>query len=85
MKHFILAAALIATNTFSMPAYAGEEPSTRSAYAYEECRRAPCIGPALALGTIALAAAIAVILQNQSQNGHGHCHGAPQTSGPPIS
>lgn len=38
---------------------------------YEECRRAPCIAPAVALGAIALAAIIAVALQNSSCH-HGH-------------
>lgn len=42
---------------------------------YEECRRAPCIAPAVALGAIALAAIIAVAIQN-SNCGHSHsnCH-----------
>ncbi len=42
-------------------------------YGYASCRRAPCIAPAIALGTIALIAIIAVAVQNSS-HGHGHCH-----------
>lgn len=38
---------------------------------YEECRRAPCIAPCVALGAIALAAIIAVAIQNSSCN-HSH-------------
>ncbi len=40
---------------------------------YEECRRAPCIAPCVALGAIALAAIIAIAIQNSSCN-HSHCH-----------
>ena len=40
---------------------------------YQECRRAPCIAPAIALGTIALIAIIAVAVQN-SHGGGGHDH-----------
>lgn len=40
---------------------------------YDECRRAPCIAPAVALGAIALAAIIAVAVQNSSCSGHSHC------------
>lgn len=40
---------------------------------YQECRTAPCIAPAVALGVIALAAIIAVAVQ-KSNNEHGHCH-----------
>lgn len=39
---------------------------------YVECRRAPCITPAVALGTIALVAIIAVAVQNSSGNAHAH-------------
>lgn len=41
---------------------------------YQQCRKAPCIAPAIALGTIALVAIIAVAIQNQGDNSHGHCH-----------
>lgn len=40
---------------------------------YEECRQAPCLTPAIALGAIALVAIIAVAVQNSS-HGHGHSH-----------
>lgn len=40
---------------------------------YEQCRQAPCLTPAIALGAIALVAIIAIAVQNSS--GHGHCHG----------
>lgn len=39
---------------------------------YDECRQAPCLSPAIALGAIALVAIIAVAVQNSSH--HGHCH-----------
>lgn len=39
---------------------------------YQECRTAPCLAPAIALGAIALAAIIAVAVQ-KSNNDHGHC------------
>jgi hypothetical protein len=42
---------------------------------YMECRRAPCITPAVALGTIALVAIIAVAVQNSSGRA-GHAHNA---------
>jgi hypothetical protein len=43
-----------------------------SGFCYEDCRRAPCIAPAIALGTVALVAIIAVAVQN---TGHDdHCH-----------
>lgn len=38
---------------------------------YQECRRAPCITPCVALGAIALAAIIAVAIQNSSCD-HAH-------------
>ncbi|MEC7838402.1 MAG: hypothetical protein VX777_00010 [Chlamydiota bacterium] len=38
---------------------------------YEECRRAPCIAPCVALGAIALAAVIAIAIQNSSCD-HSH-------------
>lgn len=42
---------------------------------YEECRTAPCLSAAIALGTIAAAAIIAVAIQNSNGKGHhGHCH-----------
>lgn len=42
-------------------------------YCYEDCRRAPCITPAIALGAVALVAIVAVAVQN-SNNGSGHSH-----------
>ena len=42
---------------------------------YVECRRAPCITPAVALGTIALVAIIAVAVQNSGGvSSHAHAH-----------
>lgn len=38
---------------------------------YEECRRAPCIAPCVALGAIAIAAIIAVAVQNSTCH-HSH-------------
>lgn len=40
---------------------------------YDDCRQAPCLTPAIALGTIALVAIVAVALQD-SHSSHGHCH-----------
>jgi len=40
---------------------------------YQQCRTAPCVAPAVALGAIALAAIIAVALTRAS-NTHGHSH-----------
>lgn len=39
----------------------------------EDCRQAPCLTPAIALGTIALVAIVAVALQD-SHSSHSHCH-----------
>lgn len=39
---------------------------------YEDCKSAPCLTPAIALGAIALVAIIAVAIQNSDK---GHCHG----------
>ena len=39
---------------------------------YEECKSAPCLTPAIALGAIALVAIVAVAIQNSDK---GHCHG----------
>lgn len=77
MKMFKKAVALVALVAMcgsSAAVSANDCRSTGGGCGYEECRRAPCIGPALALGTIALIAVIAVALQNQSHSGHGHCH-----------
>jgi hypothetical protein len=42
---------------------------------YEECRSAPCLTPAIALGAVALVAIIAVAIQNSSgRSCHGHSH-----------
>ncbi len=40
-------------------------------YCYEDCRRAPCITPAIALGAVALIAIVAVAIQNSSSD-HSH-------------
>ncbi|CRX38015.1 hypothetical protein [Estrella lausannensis] len=40
---------------------------------YEECRRASCLAPCIALGTIALVAIVAIAVQ-KSHHGHGHSH-----------
>jgi hypothetical protein len=42
---------------------------------YQACRTTPCLAPAIALGTVALAAMIAFIIQNSSGgSGHSHSH-----------
>lgn len=40
---------------------------------YDDCRQAPCLTPAIALGAIALVAIIAVAVSNSSHC--DHCHG----------
>lgn len=52
---------------------AGEYYDNCGGCGYQECRRAPCIAPCVALGAIALAAIIAVAVQNSSCN-HSHSH-----------
>ena len=74
LKKAVALVTLMAMCGSSAALSADECRSSAGGCGYEECRRAPCIGPALALGTIALVAIIAVALQNQSHSGHGHCH-----------
>lgn len=78
---FILKKVIIASLMFLMmgaPALhaQGCYSSSTGGCGYVECRRAPCITPAVALGTIALVAIIAVAVQNSQGRGahsHGHC------------
>lgn len=52
----------------------GDRCADTGGYCYEDCRRAPCIAPAIALGTVLLVAIIAVAVQNSGHGGNGHCH-----------
>lgn len=61
-----IATMLLSTSTAKAGCY-----ETVGGCGYEECRRAPCIAPCVALGTIALIAIIAIAVQN-SHNGHSH-------------
>ncbi len=65
MKRLVATAALAAM-VVSSSASADECYDTCGGCGYEECRRAPCIAPCVALGAIALAAIIAVAIQNSS-------------------
>lgn len=59
--------------TMTMLSFVQELPAPDCCYAggncYQECRTAPCVGPAVALAAIALAAIIAVALIH---SGHSH-------------
>ena len=67
-------AAMVAANSL------GAHPNEEYYYAdtggcgYEECCRASCLAPAVALGTIALVAIIAVAVQNSNSGGSDHAH-----------
>lgn len=42
---------------------------------YQECCSAPCLTPAIALGTVVLTGIIVLALQHShGQTGHGHAH-----------
>ncbi|CCB87315.1 MULTISPECIES: hypothetical protein [Parachlamydia] len=75
-KKFVAIATLFAMFTSSASsAIAQEYVTDTGGYGYEESRRVPQIGPAIALGAMALAAIIAVAIQNSSHShGHGHSH-----------
>ncbi|MEM1283253.1 MAG: hypothetical protein AAGG81_06840 [Chlamydiota bacterium] len=70
MKKLVAATALAAM-VVSSSASADQCYDTCGGCGYEECRRAPCIAPCVALGAIALAAIIAVAIQNSSCD-HNH-------------
>jgi hypothetical protein len=67
----VLSLALLASAT---PMSADPYRVDTGGFLYEDCRRAPCIAPAIALGTVALVAIIAVAVQNSGHGGSGHCH-----------
>ena len=76
MKMFkrVIASTVLAVMVFaSTPVKAVECYDSVAGCGYEECRRASCLAPAIALGTIALVAIIAIAVQ-KSHNGHGHSH-----------
>lgn len=57
------------------PAHAASRNATTintGGYGYQEARRAPTIGPALALATIALVTVIVIALQKQGNGSHSH-------------
>jgi hypothetical protein len=70
MKKLVATTAL-AVMVVSSSAIADDCYDTCGGCGYEECRRAPCIAPCVALGAIALAAIIAVAIQNSSCD-HAH-------------
>ncbi len=72
MKHLKKAITLSIFAAMLAVTTAGHASTNTGGYGYQESRRAPMIGPAIALGTIALVAIIAVALQNQSNSSHGH-------------
>ncbi len=72
-KKFIALWLVLASLCSSAHLNAQEYSIDTGGYCYEDCRRAPCITPAIALGAVALVAIIAVAIQN-SNNGSGHCH-----------
>jgi hypothetical protein len=72
LKRFVASTAFVAM-MFSSTHAKAECYETSGGSGYEECCRAPCLAPAVALGTIALIAIIAIAVQN-SHNGHGHSH-----------
>ncbi|MFQ5729999.1 MAG: hypothetical protein ACE5GN_06530 [Waddliaceae bacterium] len=41
---------------------------------YDDCCRAPCISPTVALGTVAVVAAIAIIIHNKKNSHSHHAH-----------
>jgi len=72
-KRVIASAALAAMCFSSVPVKADDCWDYTGGCGYEECRRASCLAPAIALGTIALVAIIAIAVQ-KSHSGHGHSH-----------
>jgi hypothetical protein len=74
LKNFIAATSILAMIGSSAQNLSAQEfCSDAAGCGYEQCRSAPCLTPAIALGAIALVAIIAVAVQNTS-NSHGHSH-----------
>lgn len=75
MKHLkkLIVLGLIAAMFTHQDAEAANWSTDTGGCGVEECRQAPCLTPAIALGTIALVAIVAVALQD-SHSSHGHCH-----------
>ncbi len=76
-KFSALIALFIFFGSFTQSLHGEQYCSEIAGCGYEECRSAPCVTPAIALGAIALVAIIAVALQNSeggSCHGHSHCH-----------
>jgi hypothetical protein len=69
----LVAATVVSAMVMSTSVNAAEYYDNCGGCGYEECRRAPCIAPCVALGVIALAAIIAVAVQNSSCD-HSHSH-----------
>lgn len=69
----LVAASAVAAMLASGSVNANQCYDTCGGCGYEECRRAPCIAPCVALGAIALAAIIAVAVQNSSCD-HSHSY-----------
>ena len=75
LKRLVVSTALVAMVFSTFGVNAAEYYESAGGCGYEECRRAPAMAPAIALGTIAIIAIIAIAVQNSSgKGGHGHCH-----------
>lgn len=80
-KKMMAVVAVLAMFSFSAKdATAGEYATNTGGCGYTECCDAPCLAPAIALGTIALVAIIAVAVQNHSKSHHGHSHNSCSSS-----
>lgn len=76
MKSFqkIVAATAVVAMMGMGSAHAERYASTTGGCGYNECRTAPCLAPAIALGTIALIAIIAVAVSNSGSGSGSHSH-----------
>lgn len=74
LKKSIALATAVTMLGFSFNCEADEIATNLGGCGYTECAEAPCLAPAIALGTIALVAIIAIAVQNHHHHGHGHAH-----------
>jgi len=72
-KSLVCALAIAMFTTSSSSVEALEYVTDLGGYGYEEARRAPQLGPAIAFAALALAAIIAIAVQ-RSSSGHAHSH-----------
>lgn len=73
IKKSVALATVLALFGAATPASADYACADTGGMCYEECRRAPCIAPAIALGAVVLIAIVAVLVQNNGHD-HSHCH-----------